>query len=103
MMTANLRYGGNVTVLDNGTNNGFFTNRTTGEGNFTVRYLQEGPEWVYGYIQRGDVLQFYFESPEDITEGKHVRLNIIPKVGIPTPIDVVAPDVIVQRIIYLFP
>jgi archaeal flagellin FlaB len=102
-ITANLRYGGNVTELNNGTNGGYFTNKTMGEGNFTIRYLQEGPEFVEGYIQRGDVLQFFFESPEDIREDKHVRLNLIPKVGIPTPIDVITPNVMVQKYVYLYP
>lgn len=102
-ITANLRYGGNVTELDNGTNSGYYTNGTLGMGNFTARYLQMGPEWVDGYIQRGDVIQFFFASPEDIDEDKHVRLNLIPKVGIPTPIDVVTPNVMVQKYVYLFP
>lgn len=102
-ITANLRYGGNVTVLNNGTNGGYFTNRTTGEGNFTARYLQEGPDFVEGYVQRGDVLELHFESPEDVTEDRHVRLNLIPKVGIPTPIDVVTPNVMVQKYVYLYP
>jgi flagellin-like protein len=102
-VTATLRYGGNDTALYNGTNNGYYTNRTTSQGNFTARYLQSGPDFVEGYVQKGDVVELYFESPEDIGEDRHVRLNLIPKVGIATPVDVVTPNTIIQKYIYLYP
>lgn len=74
-----------------------------GTGFFTIHYLQKGGDWQENYIQKGDVLEMRFASPQDVLEEKKVRSNIIPKIGISTPVIVVTPEVMTQQRIYLYP
>jgi archaeal flagellin FlaB len=94
--TATLEYGG---VSDTA----YFTNETTGVGNFTIEYLQTGPNHRVGNLQRGDVIKVYIESPEEVYEGEEIRMNFIPKVGTPTLTQFVTPEVISTQRVYLYP
>ncbi|MGM5488686.1 MAG: archaellin/type IV pilin N-terminal domain-containing protein [Nanobdellota archaeon] len=74
-----------------------------GEGQFTVEYLQVGPNNVTGNLQRGDVIKIYFEAPKEVTEDEEVRINFIPKIGTPTLTEFVTPEVISEERVYLYP
>jgi flagellin-like protein len=74
-----------------------------GDGYYTVRYMQKGSDWQEGYIQKGDVVEMKFASPQDVGEEKKIRINIIPKVGISTPVIVTTPEVMTMQRIYLYP
>jgi flagellin-like protein len=74
-----------------------------GTGFFTLKYLQRGSEWQDNYIQRGDVVEMQFASPQDVGEEKKMRSNIIPKVGIPTPVIFMTPEVMTQQRTYVYP
>jgi archaellin len=74
-----------------------------GKGLFAVQYLQVGPNYRAGNLQRGDVIKVFYEAPEDVLEGSEVRLNFIPKVGTPTLTQFVTPEVISTERVYLYP
>jgi hypothetical protein len=44
-----------------------------------------------------------YASPQDVGEEKKLRANIIPKVGISTPVIVTTPEVMTMQRIYLYP
>ncbi len=101
--TADLSYlAGNCTP-DNGTNNGFATDGTTGKGNFTVTYLIKSSGEVNGYLQRGDIVQFCFASPRAVNEDENIDIKLIPKVGTPTTISAATPDVITEQRVVIYP
>lgn len=83
--------------------NGFWTNDTTGVGNFTAEYLQRGSNPVDGNLQRGDVIRLYYQAPRGIQEDEMVRINFIPKVGTPTKTEFITPEVISAERVYLYP
>lgn len=74
-----------------------------GTGYFTINYLQHGSEYQEGYVQKGDVVEMNFQSPQDVLEEKKIRSNIIPKVGISTPVIVTTPEVMTSQRVYLYP
>jgi len=72
-------------------------------GTFTGEYLQQGPNFRAGNMQRGDVLRLHMISPRAIGEDEHVRINFIPKIGTQTGTSFITPDVISERRMYLYP
>jgi archaeal flagellin FlaB len=81
----------------------FTADTSGGSGNFTIEYLQSGSNSRVGNLQRGDVIKVYFAAPEDVLEGVNLRINFIPKIGTPTLIDFVTPEVISTYRTYLYP
>lgn len=74
-----------------------------GEGYYAAEYLQQGPNYVPGVLQRGDMLRLFLESNGDIGESEHVRVGLIPRVGTPTRIEFYTPDVISSKRVYVYP
>jgi len=70
---------------------------------FRVSYLQNGTDHKDGYLKFGDVAQIDFDLTNKFTEGKEVRIDIIPKIGIPTSIEMVMPDIVSQYRVHLYP
>jgi len=83
--------------------NGFNTNPSTGEGNYTVKYLIKGDSYTSGYLNRGDVVEFCFESPRSVGEDEDIKVHIVPKVGVPSVIEAATPDVITDKKITIYP
>lgn len=83
--------------------NGYFTDVALGRGNFTVEYLQRGPNFIEGNIQRGDVIRVYFEMPRNVSEDEHIRINFVPRIGTPTLTEFITPNVISTERVYLYP
>jgi archaeal flagellin FlaB len=99
-----LSYQDNETVVhEKNLTNGYWANGTTGRGAFTVEYLQTGNNYVDGNLQRGDVIKVYFENSRSIMEDESVRLNFIPKIGTPTLVEFITPEVISTQRVYLYP
>ena len=94
-----------TTTLQYSGSDAFETNATTFTGEFGIEYLIEGSpnSATSGNLQQGDVVRFLFESPEEITEGERVRINLIPKIGTSTLVMFNTPDVISTERVYLFP
>lgn len=74
-----------------------------GTGYYTLNYYQKSPQWQTGYVQRGDVVEVRYAATEDVYEDTKIRTSILPKSGIPTPTQMVTPEVITQQRIYLYP
>jgi flagellin FlaB len=70
---------------------------------FRVSYLQNGTEHQNGYLKLGDVSQLDFDLNTKFNEGQTVRLDLIPKIGIPTSLEVVMPDIVSQYRVHLYP
>lgn len=99
--TASLTY---TNVTDPSVNNcttGYCTE--DGVGNFTVQYLQRGPNSIDGNLQRGDVIRIYFEGPRSVYEGEDMRISFIPRIGTPTLVEFVTPEVISRERVFLYP
>ena len=89
-------------TYDNTSNLSAFT--TSGAvGTFVVEYLINGTNHVAGNLQRGDVIRAYWAANTAITEGEHVRINFIPKIGTATLVEFNAPDVISTQRVYVYP
>ncbi len=82
---------------------GFYTDSSTGKGNFTVTYLIKSSGQVDGYMQRGDIVEFCFASPRAVHEDENIDIKLIPKVGTPTTISAATPDVITQQRVVVYP
>jgi archaeal flagellin FlaB len=95
--TVTFTYGG-IEGTDN-----FTADTSSGVGNFSVEYLQIGPNFREGNLQRGDVIKVYYAAPGPVGEGQQIRLNFIPKVGTPTLTEFVTPEVISTERVYLYP
>jgi archaellin len=79
------------------------TPTTLGVGYYSVEYLKEAKDHIDGNIQRGDIVRVYFEAAKPIGEDEELLIKLIPKVGSPTNINLITPDVIVDNKVYLFP
>lgn len=72
-------------------------------GNFSSEYLQKSPNYMAGFLQKGDVVRLYIQAPESIGEDESMRINLIPKIGKPTLTLVSTPDVISAYQVFLYP
>jgi flagellin FlaB len=70
---------------------------------FKVSYLQNGTEHKPGYLKFGDVAQLDFDLFNKFNEGQNVRVDIIPKIGISTTLEMVMPDIVSQYRVHLYP
>ncbi len=77
--------------------------RLIGTGYFSVEYLKEAVNHIDGNLQRGDVARLYFETAKQIGEDEEIWLRLIPKVGAPSNLILITPDVMVEKRVYLFP
>ncbi len=101
--SATLTYAGTGALLIQNVTDGYYTNATTGKGNYSVEYLQKGNNWIEGNLQRGDVIKVYYNTPSNISEDEEVRINFIPKIGTPTLTQFISPEVISTQRVYLYP
>jgi len=74
-----------------------------GIGYFTIKYLQQSQGFLSGYIQKGDVIEINFASPDNVGTDRPIRSNVIPKIGIDTAIEFDTPQVITRKRVFLFP
>lgn len=74
-----------------------------GTGTFNVQYLINGSNNRRGNFVRGDVIRIDFQSPRQINENEKIRINVVPRIGAPTLVEVNAPDVISTERVYLYP
>lgn len=72
-------------------------------GYFSAIYETKGSNHRAGTISRGDVVRMCYEAPGEITESQEVRLNLIPKLGTPTPVSFITPEVMSRTRVYLYP
>lgn len=70
---------------------------------FRVSYLQNGTEHKDGYLKLGDVAQLDFDLGNTFAEGQSVRLDLIPKIGIPTSLEMIMPDIVSEYRVHLYP
>ncbi len=82
-----------------------FTHATSasGDGNYSVKYLIRGPNFVNGYLQRGDVLMLCFNTPRSVETDEDVSFRLIPKTGTSLILETSVPDIVSQERVYLFP
>jgi archaeal flagellin FlaB len=79
------------------------TSAVTGQGNYSVTYLQTGTNYQSGVLVRGDVLRINYVAPRAMQSGEDVRINFIPKTGTATLTVFTIPDVVSTQRIYLYP
>jgi flagellin FlaB len=72
-------------------------------GSFGAQYQITGTNNKTGYLTKGDVVKLCFESPQDVTEGKKVKVTLVPMVGQPLMVDTSSPDLMVTKTVTLFP
>lgn len=70
---------------------------------YMVEYLQNGTNHKDGYLVRGDVAQLLVKLPSALNEDEEVRFDLIPKVGVPTALQVTMPDIMTQYRVHLYP
>jgi len=91
-------------IYDNTTNlSAIVVDVANENGTFAAEYLQQGPNFRRGNLQRGDVIRVHLDSARPIGEDEHVRINFIPKIGTQTGTSFITPDVISERRMYLYP
>lgn len=76
---------------------------------FTNTYLQNGTGHKNNYLVLGDVakLNYTFGAsssfPNGIGENTKIKITLIPKIGIPTTVDTLTPDIITDYNVHLYP
>jgi flagellin FlaB len=76
---------------------------SAGSTEFNAYNMITGTNARDGYVTVGDVVEFCFGPPLNITEGAKATLKIVPKTGTPVQAEFKAPDLIVKDRTYLFP
>jgi flagellin-like protein len=100
--SANLNYKGTAGTCTASSANGFKTN-TVGLGNWSAEYLVLSDEHKDGYLVRGDIAKVCFEAPRPVVEDEIIKVHLVPKVGSPSNIDLVTPEVMKSKRVFLFP
>lgn len=70
---------------------------------YTLNYLQNGTGHKNNYLVLGDVLKMSFAISPEVGESTKIKINIIPKIGIPTIVESVTPDIMTDYIVHLYP
>jgi archaeal flagellin FlaB len=70
---------------------------------YLVNPLQNGTNHKDGYLVRGDVVELELQLPTALLENQDVRMDFIPKVGIPTTLDISMPDIMTTYRVHLYP
>lgn len=96
-------------VIDfNATSNQFPTGTTT----YNIEYLKRGPDWLGGFLHRGDTAKIRFNYYEiadptattgGVSENKQMRIKIIPIRGTAALVEFKTPDRIVVERFTLWP
>ena len=81
----------------------FSIDSESGEGSYSARYLVQGADGNDGYVQRGDVMELCFESPQPLEADEDVSIRLTPRVGVPSVTETAIPEIIGQSRIYIFP
>lgn len=104
------RYG-TYQIVGTTTSNSSFTDNTlliVGQGSsleqgaYSVDYLLKGSTWKDGYLQRGDVVKLSLIAPGEIGEDEEVDVRLIPKTGSPRTVEIVVPDLVNAKRVYMF-
>ena len=82
---------------------GYWTNQTTGLGNFSVEYLVKSNDHKDGYLQRGDVVKFCMQAPRNVSADEDIYVSFIPMVGNPAILETSIPDTITTTRVHIFP
>ena len=72
------------------------------QGAYAVDYLLKGSNWKDGYLQRGDVVKLALVAPHRIGEDEEMSIRFIPKTGNPRTLEIVVPDLVNARRVYMF-
>jgi flagellin FlaB len=72
------------------------------QGAYAVDYLLKGSTWKDGYLQRGDVVKIVLIAPHTIGEDEEIDVRLIPKTGSPRTIEIVVPDLVNAKRVYMF-
>lgn len=92
--TSTLSYRGISGIVHLNATDGYYTNASSEKGFFVGEYLHQGPNYINGNLQQGDVVRITYIAPRNVTENEHIRMSIIPKIGVPTTTEFMAPEVI---------
>ena len=72
------------------------------QGAYAVDYLLKGSTWKDGYLQRGDVVKIALVAPHRIGEDEELSIRFIPKTGNPRTLEIVVPDLVNAKRVYMF-
>lgn len=72
-------------------------------GIYDVKYISGNPFYGEGYMSRNDIVLGCISSPVVINEGAEFSISIHPRAGQVANVDLVAPNVLVQKEVQLFP
>ncbi len=104
--SGDLSYGTGGCSFDSGETaagaSGYWTN-SSGEGYYTIEYLETGPSHTDGYLQTGDIVKLCFEAPRSLEEDEKFTLSFIPKVGNVLEIKGSTPSVITTEKSIVYP
>ncbi len=70
---------------------------------FMIHYVQAGPNYQSGYLNRGDTVNIVYRLEPEVGENQGIRIKIIPRVGQYTQVDFYTPDSMVGQSINLWP
>ena len=71
------------------------------EDGYYVEYLIGGDN--SGYLERGDVARICFNSARSISEDEEVNVRLVLKVGNPTDLDTVTPQIMTHEKVFMYP
>jgi flagellin FlaB len=70
---------------------------------YTVTYLQNGTGHKDNYIVMGDLVKVSFALTNEVGESTKIKIDLIPKIGIPTTIEAVTSDIVTDYLVHLYP
>ncbi len=73
------------------------------QNQFGVEYSLLGTEHREGYLVQGDVVSICLQSPRSIGESERFRVSLVPRVGIPTRVQLATPRLILSEQVNLYP
>ncbi|MFW6025888.1 MAG: archaellin/type IV pilin N-terminal domain-containing protein [Candidatus Woesearchaeota archaeon] len=91
--SVSLSYGGNVTECDSAA--------IAESGKYYVEHLIGGDNT--GYLERGDVARICFDSARSINEDEKVNVRLVLKVGNPTDLETVTPQIMTSQKVFMYP
>ena len=72
------------------------------QGAYAVDYLLRSSVWKEGYLQRGDIVKIVMVAPHEIGEDEQIDVRIVPKTGSPRAVEIVVPDLVNAKRVYMF-
>lgn len=91
----------NCTYTGNPSDSAYMTEN--GRGNYSIKYILNGPQAKSGYLTRGDVVILCFRSPRPVHTDEDIRITFAPKIGKPLEIETAIPDLAMHKRVYFFP